>query len=269
MADIARTRKSVSVKYRAHGLSTLEIQYIQHYRAEILRLQTRIDELAIENLSHHHQDINTSAQIQARIVQKLQILEHKDFIPRVQVNLDSGKKLIANWSPAAAYTSFRFEHRHLEYLLLALNVPNEIMISQKNGRLRGETMLLMTLYHFAWPSRLTDMEEVFQVPYTAMCRMFIFIIIVYAMIAWISMTNSIFLSTPMKISRSVCADADPDATEPNNVNDSNIEAFEAGSGSKFLVISTFLRSRVVLTFASAVVTTEDCSSNGRSCDASL
>ena len=90
----------------------------------------------------------------------------KANIPREKLNPDRGKRRIADWTPAEAYTSFRFEHRHLEYLLLALNVPNEIMIAPKKGRMRGETMLLMTLYHFAWPSRLMDMEQVFQVPYT-------------------------------------------------------------------------------------------------------
>ena len=92
-------------------------------------------------------------------------MEQKANIPRETLNPDRGKKRIADWSPEEAYTSFRFEYRHLEYLLLALNVPNEIMIAPKKGRMRGEAMLLMTLYHFAWPSRLTDMGQVFQEPY--------------------------------------------------------------------------------------------------------
>jgi len=159
MANNLRSRKSVYVKYRAEAFSSLELQYVEYYRDQIDKLQTRIDELALDNLHGNQHVIGQIIHIRGRIQQKLQELEHKANIPREKLNPDRGKRRIADWTPAEAYTSLRFEHKHLQYLLVALNVPNEIMIAPKKGRMRGETMLLMTLYHFEWPSRLTDMEQ--------------------------------------------------------------------------------------------------------------
>ena len=72
MANNLRSRKSVSVKYRAEAFSSLELQYVEYYRDQINQLQTRIDELVLDNPLGNQQVIGQIFHVRERVQHKLQ-----------------------------------------------------------------------------------------------------------------------------------------------------------------------------------------------------
>jgi hypothetical protein len=69
--------------------------------------------------------------------------------------------VFAHWN-AYARTDLRIERRHLPLLLAALRLPAEIQLPNKKCKVTGEALLLILLYHLAFPRRLTDIQDKFQ-----------------------------------------------------------------------------------------------------------
>ena len=161
MEKLTSNRSKASVHYRQYFLSQKDTSCINEYVALINDLETENERLIPFHDDNSRFEIELNTFFIDHLVEKALTILDKPVVPMTIMDPAQGWTTFEHWRERA-WTDLRIEYRHLDMLFTALRFPAQIALPDKKGTVTGQAMLLIVLYFLAFPRRLTDMQDKFQ-----------------------------------------------------------------------------------------------------------
>ena len=158
-------RRTLSIHRRHLGLTVGMIFQKRAIKRMILAVAEQLSNTISTSL------MMSLCSILEKLLKKYRQIAYIDVAKELRYN-DPSKRSIAAWSNDEVYLNFRFLNRAQVFRLKdGFKFPEKITL-QSRHEFSGEEAVLILLYRFHYPGRLTDMEKIFSRDYSTISRIF-------------------------------------------------------------------------------------------------